>query len=138
MTQPIDEESIRYYCLNHPLSRPQLSITKIVLSCVIAECMVVLMALALHLWVGCHFLLCFETLNILLLITFGKKICKTAVMMYQRYASASIRRQCSCQPSCSEYAILALDKFSLPIAIYKIWHRVNHTCKEPGYHYDYP
>jgi putative component of membrane protein insertase Oxa1/YidC/SpoIIIJ protein YidD len=41
-------------------------------------------------------------------------------------------------PSCSEYALLALEKYWWPKALMLIVKRVTHTCRQPGYKKDYP
>ncbi|MDE7086201.1 MAG: membrane protein insertion efficiency factor YidD [Prevotella sp.] len=60
------------------------------------------------------------------------------VQLYQRYAPESLRRQCTCQPTCSEYALLALEKYYWPKALLLIIRRVTDTCQQPGYKIDYP
>ena len=42
-----------------------------------------------------------------------KRICICLVQIYQRYAPASIRNKCRFEPSCSQYMILALQKYGL-------------------------
>ena len=40
-----------------------------------------------------------------------KRICICAVRIYQRYAPDSLRNKCRFEPSCSEYMILAIQKY---------------------------
>lgn len=138
MERPIDEREVVDYCRHHPLSRPKVSI---LYSCFIF-CMVEGIACAVswlvHRWVGLSFMLCTDVFTAMAFLFSGKFVGITLVKLYQRYASEATRRQCSCMPSCSEYALLALDKYSWPKAYYMIWRRVTHTCMQPGYHVDYP
>lgn len=138
MKQTTDEDSVRNYCLHHPLHRPVIHWPRIIGATLALELAVCIAAIISCRLFASSFFLCFEIGNWLLLLCFGKVILRTAVQVYQRYASVSTRRQCSCKPSCSEYALLALDKYIWPKALLKICRRVVHTCMQPGYHLDYP
>ncbi len=61
------------------------------------------------------------------------------VKCYQHYAKEETRQRCMCVPSCSEYAILCLEKiFPLVIALIKIRIRLYKTCKGEDYKLDFP
>ncbi|MDR0883217.1 MAG: membrane protein insertion efficiency factor YidD [Oscillospiraceae bacterium] len=47
----------------------------------------------------------------LCLIVFLKRILVFVIHVYQRYAAESTRRRCCFTPSCSEYMLLAIDKY---------------------------
>ena len=66
-----------------------------------------------------------------------KRLLIIVVECYQHYASEETRRSCMCMPTCSEYAILVLKLYSLPLAIYMIYVRLTKTCKD-RYLIDYP
>lgn len=138
MNQSIDEEAIRNYCIYHELSRPYININKVfwIVGSVIAS--VGAVSLTLFLLADFPFFLCFDILLSTIAFFFASSILKFLVKCYQHYAPEDIRRKCSCMPSCSEYALLTLEKFIWPKALWKIWRRVTHTCSEPGYHVDYP
>ena len=59
------------------------------------------------------------------------------IKCYQHYGTDDIRSTCKCLPSCSEYSILALKKYPLLIAFFKIYKRLNKTC-DGTYKEDYP
>jgi putative component of membrane protein insertase Oxa1/YidC/SpoIIIJ protein YidD len=59
------------------------------------------------------------------------------VKCYQHYGTDEMRSTCKCLPSCSEYSILALKKYPLIIAFFKIYKRLNKTC-DGTYKEDYP
>ncbi len=44
---------------------------------------------------------------------FAKSILITAVRLYQRFAPDALRNKCRFEPSCSEYMILAVQKYGL-------------------------
>jgi putative component of membrane protein insertase Oxa1/YidC/SpoIIIJ protein YidD len=67
-----------------------------------------------------------------------KKLLVTAVELYQHYAPEDIRRKCILMPTCSEYAILALRKYSVIVGLYKIYVRLSRTCRGGEYRMDYP
>ena len=59
------------------------------------------------------------------------------IKCYQHYGTDDMRGTCKCLPSCSEYSILALKKYPLLIAFFKIYKRLNKTC-DGTYKEDYP
>ena len=137
MDLSIDEDSIRHYCNHHELSRPDINwplIVSVVLAFEILLCSCVSM---FPLSTGSFFLLV-EVVNIAVIILFGRTILSIAVQIYQRYAPESLRRQCTCRPTCSEYALLALKKYYWPKALLLIIRRVTRTCQQPGYKIDFP
>lgn len=138
MNSSVDEQDVREYCLHHPLSRPNVNLSNIICVVFIMECMVLGLSLLAHRHVGWCIWDCENGMNILIILLFCKPICKTIVRLYQKCASESTRRRCRCMPSCSEYALLALDKYVWPKALWKIYKRLTHTCMEPGYKVDYP
>lgn len=61
------------------------------------------------------------------------------VKCYQHYAKEETRRRCMCVPSCSEYAIICLEKiFPLTVALIKIRIRLYKICKGGDYKLDFP
>ena len=58
------------------------------------------------------------------LITLPKKTAIYIIKLYQRFLSPIIGRQCKYYPTCSNYAILAIDKYGIIrgsiMAIYRI------------------
>ena len=67
-----------------------------------------------------------------------KNVLILSIKSYQRYASENIRRSCLCKPTCSEYAILVLNKYSLIKAIRLIYIRLTKTCTGKLYKIDFP
>lgn len=56
-----------------------------------------------------------------------------AIMCYQRYAKSSTRLKCCCYPTCSQYAIIALQKYGIIVGSFlAIRHCIN--CAPPGTH----
>ena len=138
MNPSIDEQTIRDYCQHHPLSRPTIKLYKVMGRVVIIECLMLAVSFFAHRLGMMSIWRCEDGLHLLLILLCGKPICKTAVELYQQYASETTRRKCHCMPSCSEYALLALDKYWWPKALWQIYRRLTHTCMQPGYKVDYP
>lgn len=61
-----------------------------------------------------------------------------AVRLYQRYAPEEIRRRCLFKPTCSEYTILAIQKYGVVKGLYKAYIRVFKKCKGRIYRIDEP
>lgn len=61
-----------------------------------------------------------------------------AVRLYQRYAPENIRRRCLFKPTCSEYAILAVQKYGVIRGLYKTYVRLFKKCKGRIYMVDEP
>lgn len=138
MDSSFDEQEIRDYCQNHTLARPHIHFFHILGVIAIAECFIMTISFLAHrLW---HLSVwdCENVLHLLLVFLLGKYISKIVIKLYQHYASEETRRQCHCMPSCSEYALLALDKYWWPKALWLIYRRLTFTCSIPGYKVDYP
>ena len=61
-----------------------------------------------------------------------------AIRLYQRYAPEDIRRRCLFKPTCSEYAILAIEKYGVIIGLIKAYIRLFKKCRGNIYRIDYP
>jgi len=60
------------------------------------------------------------------------------VKMYQHYAPERIRRKCLFKPTCSEYMILAIEKYGVLKGLYKSIYRLFFKCSGFVYSIDYP
>ncbi len=60
------------------------------------------------------------------------------VHLYQHYAPEDIRRRCLLQPTCSEYMILAIEKYGAVKGAAKGIRRLFFTCRGNIYRIDYP
>ncbi|HBS25037.1 MAG TPA: membrane protein insertion efficiency factor YidD [Thalassospira sp.] len=59
------------------------------------------------------------------------------IRLYQALAPARIRSKCRFEPSCSNYAAVAFQKYSFTQAMKKTIHRLG-RCKYPNGGIDYP
>lgn len=78
-------------------------------------------------------------LCILLIIIFftTKKTIIDMVLLYQRFAPEGLRRACRFTPSCSEYMILAIEKYGTVKGVLKGIRRIL-KCHPPNGGEDYP
>lgn len=67
-----------------------------------------------------------------------KKAAIGCIRLYQHYAPEEIRRRCLFMPTCSEYAILAIQKYGLIVGLIKAYIRLFKKCKGNIYRIDYP
>ena len=74
---------------------------------------------------------------LLLILISAKKIIIHLIMIYQRYAPTSIREKCRFEPSCSEYMLLAIEKYGLIKGVKKGINRLK-RCNINNGGYDYP
>lgn len=133
-----DSIAARDYCENHVLARPVIKWNKgfayifsLFLIAFLLCCTSFLLTNHLHWWeIEIYFFISFLLL--------GKYIIVFSIEVYQKYAPDHVRRRCSCMPSCSEYALIALSKYFWIKAVILIWRRVFITCLKPGYHIDFP
>lgn len=80
--------------------------------------------------------LLFITIQIFICILFIKRILIFIIKLYQKYAKIETRMKCCFKPSCSEYAILALEKNGVIKGI-KLSIKRFRRCHPPGGE-DYP
>lgn len=59
------------------------------------------------------------------------------IRFYQRHASLELRQSCLFEPSCSEYTILAIEKYGSVRGVWKGLRRIL-RCKPPNGGIDYP
>lgn len=83
-----------------------------------------------------NFLSFYLRAQIIVIVIMLKKIMIWFIRIYQRYALPERRLMCCFTPSCSEYAVLALNKYGVIIGSYKAVKRIL-RCAPPG-GVDYP
>lgn len=68
----------------------------------------------------------------------SKRIVIGLIKLYQHYAPERIRRKCIFKPTCSEYMILAIEKYGLTKGLYRGFYRLFVKCRGYYYSIDYP
>jgi putative component of membrane protein insertase Oxa1/YidC/SpoIIIJ protein YidD len=149
-----EREAVRIYCCERPLERPKTSIATAVVSVALFFMAVAVMSFGviwLASWLGINLqirciilhpivvivlssLSCFA-LSFLLIL---KRMTIGIVRLYQHYAPEDMRRKCILKPTCSEYMILAVEKYGAIRGVKKSVHRLLITCRGWDYRVDEP
>ena len=161
MEMPSQEEQMiaEEYVLERPLVRPDTDVRKAI------KCSLIYIVVTIVL--GCLFFCLFDRLGIFTLFPDSicdfrkqhriwftvlfilldyflvgllclKKAVIGCIKLYQHYAPEQIRRRCLFKPTCSEYAILAIQKYGLIIGLIKTYIRLFKKCRGNIYRIDYP
>ena len=131
------EQDVRNYVEHHPLSRPHIPWLRIIIAVTAFEGVLLCSFIMFDLKAGQALLLA-DVCHFTILLVWGRHLLSLMVKVYQRYAPERVRRGCKCMPTCSEYALIALEKYIWPKALILIIRRVTITCDKPGYKIDYP
>lgn len=126
-------EALINYCVNRDINRPKTNIITAVKYLIVLELATLLIAyLVAKMLVFVGFSYNFTSLHfivsVLLLMLFYKRFSILFIELYQHYASEEKRRKCTLKPTCSEYAIITLNKYGLFKALKKIYIRLFVTC----------
>ncbi len=139
-----------YPFTNRPLIRPHISFGRAILRIVITM-LAIGLVVWFFLWVFSNFQwyseipLAYHTQFILLYLLIGlitivislKRIIFFFIKIYQRYVPYDIRCNCLFVPNCSEYMILAIEKYGVKKGVKKGFNRLL-RCHEPNGGEDYP
>lgn len=156
---PEEQKAVVWYVLERPLVRPNTSYIKAILCImlfVFVNFGVTILLYYLFRWLGVSSFLpqvierfytehhiVFVILLALLQFLIGgiialKPALIGAIRLYQRYAPERIRRKCLFKPTCSEYAILAIEKYGVIRGVYKTYIRLFKKCRGRTYQIDEP
>lgn len=124
-----DPRSINYNrVLNYPNINWQILSLKIIIPIPIAVCL----CLFLKLLLDTFFVILIAIVSILVYSIFNiKSIILFSVKMYQRIAPRKIRLKCRFEPSCSQYMILAIEKYGVVKGVCKGIKRLS-KCNNRG------
>ena len=138
----------RYVELDRPMLRPDVSIKKtlalllfyeivlVAISLLIASGLKKLFSIGLaYIWVA---VLVNFILSVAFIILTLKNVIIKTVLIYQRYASYSVRERCTMIPSCSEYMILAVKKYGAVKGLFKGIGRLRRCGKACEHIEDWP
>ena len=143
------EESIRKAILmleqedseNKKIKRPNINSKKIILKIVLIlfiEICIIILTIFLYNKLDKFIII---LLGIIILITFISVTIKETVinliLLYQKFASEKLRSSCLFEPSCSEYMILAIEKYGFIKGFIKGIKRI-FRCHYPNGGIDYP
>ena len=131
-----DPRSVRYV---RKLNRPKISWFRII-SYILIPIVVLAGLIVLLEYLGVHtvinVLAAAVILAVYILLTLKKAVI-CAVKVYQRYAPDTVRNKCRFEPSCSEYMILAIEKYGIIKGARKGINRLR-RCNVNDGGFDYP
>jgi putative component of membrane protein insertase Oxa1/YidC/SpoIIIJ protein YidD len=130
------------YCCKRKVIRPDMDISRACFFTVAFICIVLLISIS----VNALFNIPGETNRIISFLScfvLGIAICKKKIIigiveLYQHYAPEHIRRKCLLKPTCSEYMILAIEKYGVIRGVYKGMYRLLVKCRGTIYYIDFP
>jgi putative component of membrane protein insertase Oxa1/YidC/SpoIIIJ protein YidD len=133
-----EQDLVWEYCQKRVLFRPDTTIKQVLKHTTIF--IFVVSGIAVIIFLLTNFSLPFVLVicSLLGLIIRSKKIIIELVKIYQHYAPDDVRRKCLLMPTCSEYMILAVQKYGTFRGIYKGIYRLLITCRGTVYRIDYP
>ena len=128
--------------LSRDVERPGVSFTRMIrpslkylipwVVALIVSC-IIFVKLDISLW----YLLIFPLILIVLICVFARRVIVDSVLVYQQYAPAKLRRACRFEPTCSQYMIMAVEKYGAGKGFAKGIRRIC-RCHHPNGGVDYP
>ena len=131
------------HLINEPLKRPEISVAKVLVRFVLWLSVIgVFLFLCIHFskifHISPYILHSVAAIGCLLIIALkGRSMVCNSVLLYQKYAPETMRRSCLFTPSCSEYMLLAVEKYGVVVGVYKGIRRLL-RCHQPNGGVDYP
>ncbi len=110
-----DETDPRSTTYIRVLHRPKINWWRIVLSTILPLALAVLLGFGLYAWIESLLWSIIIPISSLFLYTLIrlKALLLCLIRLYQRFAPDRVRNRCRFEPSCSEYAILAIQKYGV-------------------------
>lgn len=135
-----DKQDPRSTAYIRKLKRPKISVFRIILLYILIPALVItaLIVVLNHLGLSTTNTVAIAAIILLAYVFLTTKrmfIC--AIRVYQRYAPDSLRNKCRFEPSCSEYMILAIEKYGLFKGLQKGICRLK-RCNIDGGGFDFP
>ena len=135
-----DEQDPRSTAYIRKLKRPKISVFRIILFYIFFPALVLTALIVVLKYLGLSTTTTVVIVAIILLayiILTTKRVFICAIRIYQRYAPDSLRNKCRFEPSCSEYMILAIEKYGLIKGLQKGICRLK-RCNIDGGGFDFP
>lgn len=135
-----DEQDPRSTAYIRKLKRPKVSLIKILSLFIFLPAVVLAALIVLLIHYGLP-----ETTTVVIaavillayILLTTKRMFINVIKLYQRYAPDSLRNKCRFEPSCSEYMILAIEKYGLIKGIQRGIERLK-RCNIDGGGFDFP
>lgn len=135
-----DEQDPRSSVYIRKLKRPKISVFKVILFYILFPALVLTTLIVVLKYLGLPTTTTVVIIAIILLayiILTTKRMFICVIRIYQRYAPDSLRNKCRFELSCSEYMILAIEKYGLIKGLQKGICRLK-RCNIDGGGFDFP
>lgn len=131
-----DPSSVNY---KRVLIRPNIHLIKTLFHILICLGFMSAFGILLHFWLDNLLISIFSPIVLLIIYTLIrlKALVVWCIKCYQRFAPARVRESCRFEPSCSNYMLIAIDKYGLFKGIKKGRDRLKRCCPPNG-GYDEP
>lgn len=136
----IDYQDPRSSAYIRKLKRPKISVFKVILFYILFPALVLTALIVVLKYLGLPTATTVVIISIILLayiLLTTKRVFICAIRIYQRYAPDSLRNKCRFEPSCSEYMIIAIEKYGLIKGLQKGICRLK-RCNIDGGGFDFP
>ena len=118
------------------IERPNISSKQIILG-ILLPILLTLVCVLYCLWDEFYPCWAFISTVVLAILLFIKRFVILLVLLYQRFAPERIRASCVFEPTCSNYMLMAIDKYGFWIGLFKGIARL-FKCHHPNGGKDYP
>ena len=135
-----DEQDPRSSAYKRKLIRPKISLIKTLLLYILLPAIALTAIMILLNYIGLsetNIVIISAAILMAYILLTTKRMFICAIKLYQKYAPDSLRNKCRFEPSCSEYMILAIEKFGLLKGLQKGICRLK-RCNIDGGGYDFP
>jgi len=125
------------------ICRPDINVGKTIVKHIVCFCIFTLLCLLLFQLLtffnfsNTYICILLVTFVLIFLIVRFKSFCVDLILLYQKLAPEKLRRSCLFEPSCSEYMLLAIDKYGTFKGVLKGIKRLL-RCHHPNGGVDYP
>ena len=135
-----DEQDPRSTAYIRKLERPEISMFRVFFFYILLPALFLTAFIVILNFLGLYIAAIVAIAAIILLayiLLAAKRILIYVIRIYQRYAPNSLRNKCRFEPSCSEYMILAIEKYGLIKGLQKGICRLK-RCNINGGGFDFP
>lgn len=111
-----NEEDPRSTTYIRKLKRPKISVCRIILFYILIPTLVLTALIVILTYLGLSTtttVVIVATILLVYIFLTTKRMIICVIRIYQRYAPDSLRNKCRFEPSCSEYMILAIEKYGI-------------------------
>lgn len=121
------------------ISRPDINLGRMIGKAILWMVPAAVFLILWQIWMPEHDYLSWVVIGYIALVLIGnaKRIVVSLILIYQRYAPERVRASCVFEPTCSNYMLMAIEKFGLISGVHRGIKRLL-RCHYPNSGIDYP